>query len=94
MPSWVIDRVNDIGSVQNQLWLEVGKSFFHPLTDDEPLTMPTYAHDDGQDLSYDNDNFHHATETNLDGTTQWNTTWKPKAIEIKAAMKKQMKLKK
>ena len=70
MPFWVIDCVNNIGSTQNQFWLEVGKSFFCLLTCDEPPDMPTCAHGDGQDLSYDDDDFSHAIETNLDGTAQ------------------------
>ena len=52
MPSWFVYRVNGIGSAQNQPWLEPRKSFFHPITDDEPHNMLTHAHEDDEESSH------------------------------------------
>ena len=46
------NSANGIGSAQNQPWLEVGKYFFRPITDDEPPNIFTCAHYDDEEFSY------------------------------------------
>ena len=53
MTSWAIDHVSDVGKAKNQPWLEVGKEFSYPITNDEPPNMPTCAHDDNEESSGD-----------------------------------------
>ena len=75
MTSWFIDRVNDIGLAQNQPWLEVGKSFFYTITDDEPPIVPSFVHDDDQDSAFNDDECSYLPQ--FEGATHWDTTLEP-----------------
>ena len=66
MPSWVIERIDDMGSAQNRPWLQVGKSFFHPITDDAPPDFLEHVHDDDSDPDYVPDD-----DSSDDGMSNW-----------------------